>query len=165
MRLTDAMQSTFSKTGTRTVAAASGLIRVSLNRPMGNVFSRHAPTSARTRAHRSAFSSESGSTSAWPLVPRRRPPRATPSISERTAPGDQSRSSPLDGRVNGSSFHDPKYLPSPGSPKALRSPDRLTPWGLLSTPLHPPWLAPLWAELGALPAAATTRRVIERDLA
>jgi hypothetical protein len=96
MRLTDAMQSTFSKTGTRTVAAASGLTRVSLNRPMGNVFSRHAPASARTGAHRSAFSSESGSTSAWPLVPRRRPPRATPSISERTAPGDQSRSSPPD---------------------------------------------------------------------
>jgi hypothetical protein len=25
-------------------------------------------------------------------------------------------------------------------------------------PFHPPWLSPLWAELGALFAAATTRR-------
>jgi hypothetical protein len=31
-------------------------------------------------------------------------------------------------------------------------------------PLHPPWLSPLWAELGALHAAATTGRTSNETL-
>jgi hypothetical protein len=46
MRLANAVQSTFSKTGTRAPRLGSGLTRVSLNRPMGIVLSRHAPASA-----------------------------------------------------------------------------------------------------------------------
>jgi hypothetical protein len=65
---------------------------------MGNVLSRHAPASAYDRPHRSAFSSESGATDARPPAARRRPPRATPSVSERTAPGDQSRLFPREPR-------------------------------------------------------------------
>jgi hypothetical protein len=122
MRLANAVQSTFSKTGTRATRLGSGLTRVSLNRPMGNVHSRHAPASAyeldRT-VRRSLPNQVRPMHDLWQLVagrPARRPPfRREP---RRATSLDCCHAS----RVNGPSFHNPRYLPSPGSPKALKSP-------------------------------------------
>jgi hypothetical protein len=111
MRLTNAVQSTFSKTGTRATRLSSGLTRVSLNRPMGNVLSRHAPASAYEldRTVRRSFPNQVRPMhDLWQLVagrPARRPPfRREPR-----------RATSLDcfhaSRVNGPSFHNQRYLP------------------------------------------------------